>query len=85
MSRLRQGILVGFVLSLLIVLLIALNVSDERRRHLSRRFKELRKAFPGVEQLKQSAQQATTKTRETRRNLGNYMQESASKLAHHKQ
>lgn len=53
MSRLRQGILVGFVLSLLIVWLIALNVSDERRRQLSQHFKELRKALPGVEQLKQ--------------------------------
>lgn len=85
MSRLRQGILVGFVLSLLIVWLIALNVSDERRRQLSQHFKELRKALPGVEQLKQSVQQATTKTRETRRDLGKHMQESASKLAHHTQ
>jgi len=85
MSRLRQGILVGFVLSLLIVLLIALDVGGERRRQVSRHIRELRKALPGVEQLKQSVQQATTKTRETRRNLGKHMQESASKLARHTQ
>ncbi len=49
MSRLRQGILVGFVLSLLIVLLIALDVGGERRRQVSRHIRELRKALPGVD------------------------------------
>ncbi len=81
MSRFRQGMLIGFVLSLLIVLAIVLTLNDERRRQLSHRLEELRNALPGMEQLKHSAQQAATKARETGSNLGEQVQESASKLA----
>jgi predicted PurR-regulated permease PerM len=80
MSRFRQGILLGIVLSVLIVVAIALNLSDERRRQLSARLEELRNALPGIEQLRQSAQQVATKARETGSNLGEQVQESASKL-----
>ncbi len=65
MSRLQQGILVGFVLSLLTVWLIVLNVSAERRLHWRRRFEEFRKALVGVEPWKPSALQAMTNLRET--------------------
>ena len=81
MSHFRQGVLIGLILSALIVLVIALTLSDEKRRQLSQRLEELRNALPGIEQLKQSAQEATTKARETGSNLGEQVQESASKLA----
>jgi len=82
MSRFRQGVLIGLILSVLIVLAIALTLSDEKRRQLSHRLEELRSALPGIEQLKQSAQEATAKAREAGNNLGEQMQESASKLTH---
>jgi gas vesicle protein len=85
MNRFRQGVLIGFILSALIVLAIALTLSDERRRQLSHRLEELRNALPGIEQLKQSAQEATIKARETGSNLGEQVQESARKLAHRTQ
>ena len=85
MSRFRQGVFIGIILSTLIVLAIALTLSDERRRELSQRLEELRNALPGIEQLKQSAQAATTKARETGSSLGEQVQESASKLAHRTQ
>lgn len=85
MSRFRQGVLIGLILSVLLVLAIALALSDERRRQLSHRLEELRKALPGIEQLKQSAQEATTKARETGSTLGEQVQDSASKLAHRTQ
>ncbi len=80
MSRYRQGILIGMVLSALLVVAIALALSDERRRQLSHRLEEVRNTLPGMEQLKQSAQQAATKAREAGSNLGEPVQESASKL-----
>ncbi|HEU5374476.1 MAG TPA: hypothetical protein VFV38_03470 [Ktedonobacteraceae bacterium] len=73
------------ILSVLIVLAIALTLSDERRRQLSQRLEELRNALPGIEQLKQSAQEVTTKARETGSNLGEQVQESANKLAYRTQ
>jgi len=85
MNRFRQGVLIGLILSLLIVLAIALTLSDERRRQLRHRLEELRNALPGIEQLKQSAQEATIKARETGGSLGEQVQESASKLAHRTQ
>ena len=75
-----QSILIGLVLSALLGVAIALAVSDKRRRQLSHRLEELRKALPRREQLKQSAQQAATKAREVGSNLGEQVQESASKL-----
>jgi gas vesicle protein len=75
-----QSILMGLVLSALLGVAIALAVSDERRRQLSHRLEELRKALPRMEQLKQSAQQAATKAREAGSDLGGQVQESASKL-----
>jgi gas vesicle protein len=85
MSRFRQGVLIGLILSVLIVLAIALTLSDERRRQLSHRLEELRNALPGIEQLKQSTHEATTKARNAGSTLGEQMQESASKLAHRTQ
>jgi hypothetical protein len=55
-----QSILMGLVLSALLGVAIALAVSDERRRQLSHRLEELRKALPRMEQLKQSAQEERT-------------------------
>jgi gas vesicle protein len=85
MSRFRQGVFIGIILSTLIVLAIALTLSDERRRELSQRLEELRNALPGIEQLKQSAQEATTKARDAGNTLGEQVQTSASKLAHRTQ
>jgi gas vesicle protein len=85
MNRFRQGILIGLVLSIVIVLAVALTLSDERRRQLTHRLEELRSALPGIEQIKQSAQEATTRVRETGSNFGEQVQESASKLAHRTQ
>ena len=76
MSRFRQGVLIGFILSVLIVLAIALTQSDERRRQLSHRLEELRNALPGIEQLKPSAHEATTKAREAGNTLGEQVWES---------
>ncbi|SRR5258708_29765460 len=75
-----QGILMGLVLSALLGVAIALAVSDERRRQLSHRLEGLRNVLPEREQLKQAAQQAATKAREVGGNLGEQVQESASKL-----
>jgi len=80
MKRYQQGILLGLVLSVLLTVAIALALSDERRRQLSHRLEELRKALPDGEQLKQSAQQVATKAREAGSHLGDQVQESASKL-----
>jgi gas vesicle protein len=85
MNRFRQGILIGLILSVMIVLAVALTMSDEKRRQLTHRLEELRSALPGVEQLKQSAQEVTTRARETGSNLGEQVQESANKLAHRTQ
>jgi len=85
MNRFRQGILIGLILSIVIVLAIALTLSDEKRRQLTHRLEELRSALPGIEQIKQSAQEVTTRARETGSNLGEQVQESASKLAHRTQ
>jgi hypothetical protein len=78
MSRFRQGLLV-VVVSLLVALLIALMRSEERRRQLNKRLGGLRNALPESEQLKQSAQQAATKMRETRSALGELVRQSASR------
>lgn len=85
MSRFRQGMLLGLILSVLITLAIALTLNDERRLRLRSRFGKLRDTLPDVEQLKQSAQEATTRARETGSNLGEQMQESAGKLVQHTQ
>lgn len=85
MRRFRQGVLIGLILSVLIMLAIALTLSDERPRQLSHRLEELRNTFPGIEQLKQSAHEATTNARDAKRILGEQVQESVSKLAHRTQ
>jgi len=85
MNRFRQGVFIGVILSTLIVLAIALALSDERRQELRHRLEELRNALPGIEQLKQSAQEATTKARDAGSMLGEQVQESANKLAHRTQ
>jgi hypothetical protein len=85
MSRFRQGILVGFILSVLITLAVAFTLNDERRRQLSYRLEKMREALPGVEQLKQSAQEVATRARETGSNLSEQVQESAGKLVQHTQ
>ena len=85
MSRFRQGMLIGLILSVLIVLAIALTLSDEKRRQLSHRLEELRNTLPGMEQLKQSVQETATRARETGSHLGEQVQESTGKLAHRTQ
>lgn len=85
MSRFRQGILIGLILSALITLAIALLWDEERRRQLRSRLEKLRNALPGMEQLKQSAQEAATRARETESTLSKQAQESAGKLAQHSQ
>lgn len=81
MKRYQQGILLGVVLSALIAVAIALVTSEERRRQLSHRLEELRKALPDGEQLKHSAQEVASKAREAGSNLGDQVQASASKLS----
>src|SRR6266581_4817832 len=85
MSRFWQGMLIGLILSVLITLAIAFTLNDERRRQLSYRLEQLRDAFPGIGQLKQSAQEAATRARETGSNLSGQVQESAGKLVQHTQ
>jgi len=85
MNRFRQGMLLGLILSVLITLAIALTLSDERRRQLRSRLEKLRNTLPGVEQLKQSAQEAATRAWEIESNLSGQMQESAGKLVQHTQ
>ena len=85
MNRFRQGMLLGLILSVLITLVITLTLNDERRRQLRSRLEKLRNALPGVEQLKQSAQEAATRARETGSNLSGQVQESAGKLVQHTQ
>ena len=85
MNRFRQGVLLGLILSVLITLAVALTLNDERRRQLRYRLEKLRNTLPGVEQLKQSAQEAATRARETGTNLSGQMQESAGKLVQHTQ
>ncbi len=80
MKRYQQGIVLGVVLSALIVVAIALATSEERRRQLSHRLEELRKALPDGKQLKHSAQEMASKAREAGSNLGDQVQASASKL-----
>ncbi len=85
MSRFRQGMLIGLILSALITLAIALMWDEERRRQLRSRLEKFRDALPGMEQLKQSAQEAATRARETGSPLSEQVQESAGKLAQHTQ
>jgi len=85
MNRFRQGVLLGLILSVLITLAVALTLNDERRRQLRYRLEKLRNTLPGVEQLKQSAQEAATRARETGSPLSEQVQESAGKLAQHTQ
>lgn len=85
MNRFRQGVFIGVILSTLIVLAIALALSDERRQELRHRLEEIRNALPGIEQLKQSAQEATAKARDAGSSLGEQVQASANKLAHRAQ
>jgi len=85
MNRFRQGVLLGLILSVLITLAIAFTLNNEMRRQLRSRLEKLRNALPGVEQMKQSAQEAATRARETGSNLGGQVQESAGKLVQHTQ
>jgi hypothetical protein len=85
MSRFRQKLIVGLILCVLITLVIAVILNDERRRQLRSRFEKLQDALPGVEQLKQSAQEAATRARETGSDLNEQMQVSAGKLVQHTQ
>jgi len=80
MRRYQLGILLGLVLSALLGGVIALILSEERRRQVSQRLEKLRKALPNGEHLKHSAQEAVIKAREAGNHLGDQMQESASKL-----
>lgn len=85
MNRFQQGMLLGLILSVLITLAIVLTLNDERRRQLRSRLEKLRNTLPGVEQLKQSAQEAATRARKTGSDLGEQVQESAGKLVQHTQ
>ena len=85
MKRSQLGILLGMVLSALLVVAIALSMNEERRQQLRSRLEEIRKALPGTQQLKQSAQEAATRARETGSDLSGQVQESAGKLVQHTQ
>ena len=80
MKRYQQGIVLGVVLSALIAVAIALATSEERRRQLSHRLEELRKALPDGKQVKHSAQEMASKAWEAGSSLGDQVQASASKL-----
>src|SRR5260370_42118068 len=80
MSRSRQAVFIGIGISLLVAVLIALMRSEERRRQLSKRLEELWNALPESERLKQSAQQAATKMRETGSALGKLVQQSGRRV-----
>ena len=80
MSRFRQAVFIGIGISLLVALLIALLRSEERRRQLSKRLEDLWNALPESERLKQSAQQAATKMRETGSALGELVQQGGSRV-----
>src|SRR5260370_38556508 len=80
MSRFRQAVFIGIGISLLVAVLIALMRSEERRRQLSKRLEDLRKALPESKRLKQSAQQAATKMRETESALGESMKKAGSRV-----
>jgi hypothetical protein len=79
--RFREGLFVVVVVCLLVALLMALMRNEERRRQLNERRGELRNALPEREQLKQSAQQAAPKIRETRSALGELVRQSASRVS----
>lgn len=85
MKRSQLGILLGMVLSALLVVAIALSMNEERRQQLRSRLEEIRKALPGTQQLKQSAQQVATKAKKAGNHLGEQAQESASKMGHRTQ
>ena len=85
MSRFQQGILLGLMGSVLLTLALALTLNEKRRRQVRSRFETLRNALPGTEQLKQSAQEATTRARKTGSHLGEQVQETAGKLVQHTQ
>jgi septal ring factor EnvC (AmiA/AmiB activator) len=85
MKPFRQGILIGLLLSVLFSVAIALTLNDKRRRQLRYRLEKLRNALPGIEQLKQSAQETATRARETGSSLGKQVQESTGKVAQHAQ
>lgn len=59
----------------------AFTLNDERRRRLSYRLEKLRDAFPCVEQLKQSAQETSTRARKMGDNLGKLAQQTREMLA----
>lgn len=80
MSRFRQAVFLGMVISLLIALMIALMRSQEMRRQLSKRLEELWNALPESERLKPSAQQAATKTREAESALDELVPQSGSRV-----
>jgi len=81
MAQFRQGILIGLLLSMLLTVAIALTLNDKRRHQLRYRLEKLRNEFPGIGQIKQSAQEAANRARETGENLGKQVQETADKLA----
>jgi predicted PurR-regulated permease PerM len=85
MSRFRQGLLSGLILSVVITLAIALMWNEERRRQLSSRLEKLWKTLPRMKQLKQSAQKATSRAQKTGSISSELVQESAGKLAQHTQ
>ncbi|HEY0753080.1 MAG TPA: hypothetical protein VGD98_03895 [Ktedonobacteraceae bacterium] len=80
MNRFRQGMLIGLLMSVLLILGIALTLDEERRSQLRLRFEKLRDALPGIEQLKQSAQETAAKARATGSHLSEQVQESAGKV-----
>lgn len=85
MSRFLRGIFVGIGISLFSALVIALTRSEKLRQELGKRFEVLRKARPSSEQLKQSARQAGTKVRETRKVLSHLMPQSLRRVTQRRQ
>ena len=76
MKPLRQGIIVGLILSVFITVALALTLNDERRRRLSYRLEKLRDALSNPEQVKQSVQDAAFRAKETGGNLSGQVKQS---------
>jgi hypothetical protein len=67
------------ILSVLFTVAIVLTLNDKRRRQLRYRLGKLQNVLPAMGQVKQSAQEAATRARETGENLRKQVQEAADK------
>lgn len=76
MGRFLNGVLIGLGIGLL----VAPMRGEEMRRLVRERIEELRGSLPENEQLKQAAQQATSRVSQTGSKLKDYTQQAASQV-----